>query len=190
MHSTLLNELPWKGDYYTWNNKQQGNERVCSRLDRALGNSEWMMKWGHAILEYELPNISDDAPMILKVNHCQSNIKVPFRFFNVWAEHSRFESIVRGTWQVRKATQGMHNVWCKLKDLKTIFRKLNNEEFRNIAQRVEIARRNLAEVQQQIKIQYNDNLQMKEADALKELEKWSMIEENIMKQKTKLNGLN
>lgn len=44
MQSTLLNELPWKGDYYTWNNKQKGNDGVCSRLERHLGNSEWMMK--------------------------------------------------------------------------------------------------------------------------------------------------
>ncbi|KAH0752317.1 hypothetical protein KY285_005465 [Solanum tuberosum] len=149
MHSTLLNELPWKGDYYTWNNKQQGNEMVCSRLDKALGNSEWMMKWGHVILEYELPNISDHAPMIPK-----STVDLNLLF------------------KIRGKFERLH-------------KKLNNEEFRNIAQRVAIARRNLAEVQQQIKIQYNDTLQMKEDDALKKLEKWSMIEVNIMKQKSR-----
>ncbi|XP_059310987.1 uncharacterized protein LOC132062428 [Lycium ferocissimum] len=38
-----LNEVAWRRDYYTWNNKQYGEDRVCSRLDRALGNHEWMM---------------------------------------------------------------------------------------------------------------------------------------------------
>ncbi|XP_060212233.1 uncharacterized protein LOC132639857 [Lycium barbarum] len=70
-----LNELPWKGDYYTWTNKQYGSDRVCSRLDRALGNYEWMMTWGQVTLEYELPGISDHTPMLLTLTTLQRNIK-------------------------------------------------------------------------------------------------------------------
>ena len=33
-----INELRWKGSYYTWNNKQIGNSRISSRIDRAFGN--------------------------------------------------------------------------------------------------------------------------------------------------------
>lgn len=39
-HNLLVNELPRNGEYYTWSNKQLGSARVCSRLDRALGNDE------------------------------------------------------------------------------------------------------------------------------------------------------
>ena len=40
-----INELRWKGSYYTWNNKQIGNSRISSRIDRAFGNDAWMDKW-------------------------------------------------------------------------------------------------------------------------------------------------
>ena len=33
-----INELQWKGNYYTWNNKQIGNARISSKIDRAFGN--------------------------------------------------------------------------------------------------------------------------------------------------------
>ncbi|XP_070017064.1 uncharacterized protein LOC142172435 [Nicotiana tabacum] len=48
-HNLSLNELPWKGDYYTWSNKQQGSDRIYSRrLDRAMANDEWMLHYGHS----------------------------------------------------------------------------------------------------------------------------------------------
>ncbi|KAH0679514.1 hypothetical protein KY290_021611 [Solanum tuberosum] len=58
----LLIELAQKGNYYTWTNKQLGAARICSRIDRAFGNHEWMMKWGHLHIVYELPQMSDHAP--------------------------------------------------------------------------------------------------------------------------------
>ena len=33
-----IHELQWKGSYYTWNNKQIGNARISSKIDRAFGN--------------------------------------------------------------------------------------------------------------------------------------------------------
>ncbi|XP_075080184.1 uncharacterized protein LOC142165723 [Nicotiana tabacum] len=54
--------IPWlicgyfnvKGECYTWTNKQQSSDRICSRLDRAFGNHDWMMQWGHVVMEYDL----------------------------------------------------------------------------------------------------------------------------------------
>lgn len=40
INSTLLSELQWKGDCYTWSNKQHGVERVSSKIDRAFGNHD------------------------------------------------------------------------------------------------------------------------------------------------------
>ncbi|XP_016499265.2 uncharacterized protein LOC107817887 [Nicotiana tabacum] len=63
--------IPWliceyfnvKGEYYTWTNKQQSSDRICSRLDRAFGNHDWMMQWGHVVMEYDVPLISDHTPI-------------------------------------------------------------------------------------------------------------------------------
>ncbi|XP_070043677.1 uncharacterized protein [Nicotiana tomentosiformis] len=90
LQHTVLTELPWKGDYYTWSNKQSGTDRVSSRLDRVFGNYEWMMSWGHVETNYGLPQISDHAPMLLSLTTSTWKGRVPFRFFNIWAEHDEF----------------------------------------------------------------------------------------------------
>ncbi|XP_075077058.1 uncharacterized protein LOC142163812 [Nicotiana tabacum] len=59
IHTLLLNELPWKWDYYTWSDKQQGADRILSRIDRVFGNDMWIMNCGIVCTEYDTPLISD-----------------------------------------------------------------------------------------------------------------------------------
>lgn len=68
-----LNKLHWSGQYYTWSNKQYGHDRVCSRIDRTLGNGDWMLCWGHIKVDYDISFISDHYPMLL---HLKSATKV------------------------------------------------------------------------------------------------------------------
>lgn len=90
MQTTNLNELLWKGNYYTWSNKQRMEDRIQSRIDRAFGNYEWMMKWDNVTVEYELPGILDHAPMLLRLGVDQANTRSPFRFFDVRVDHKEF----------------------------------------------------------------------------------------------------
>lgn len=65
IHDLSLNEMVWKVEYYTLSNRQLGSNRICSRFDRALGNDEWMLQYGHLVMEYRLPYISEHSPMIM-----------------------------------------------------------------------------------------------------------------------------
>lgn len=42
-----LFEIKSKDSFYSWTNKGQGARRVASRIDRGLGNKEWMDLYGH-----------------------------------------------------------------------------------------------------------------------------------------------
>ncbi|KAG5594738.1 hypothetical protein H5410_035970 [Solanum commersonii] len=53
-------------------------------------------------------------------------------FFNVWAEHSSFLSLVEKEWQKRKAIGHMKNIWIHLRSLKQKIAKLNQEEFKAV----------------------------------------------------------
>ncbi|KAK4736882.1 hypothetical protein R3W88_000579 [Solanum pinnatisectum] len=79
----FLNELLWKGEFYSWSNKQLGSDRIYSRLDRAIGNDEWMMQYGQLVVEYKPPHISYHSPMLLDMKLKPSNTQTPFRFFNL-----------------------------------------------------------------------------------------------------------
>ncbi|XP_070026498.1 uncharacterized protein [Nicotiana sylvestris] len=118
MHELFRTEVHWRGDYYTWSNKQQNNDRIYSKIDRAFGNHEWMMTWGHLIMQYDETFIPNHAPMLLTMVSSNNSIKVPFKIFNIWVEHKEFLEIVKKAWQQTQSTSKMKNIWMKLKSLK------------------------------------------------------------------------
>nr|XP_016457612.1 PREDICTED: uncharacterized protein LOC107781428 [Nicotiana tabacum] len=180
-----LNELAWIGDYYIWSNKQHGVERISNRIDRAFGNYEWMMQWGHVATKYGLPYISDHSPMLLTLYSAPKPSKTPFRFFNIWVDHESFIPIVGRVWNQSFTEDKMKNIWIKLKRLRPLFRTLNTGHYRTISMKIEQARTTLEEVQQKIIIAYNDNLIEEEKSLLQNLEKWSTIEESVLRQKAR-----
>ena len=115
-----VTELQWKGNYYTWNNKQCGEDRISSRIGRAFGNDEWMDKWGHVIIEYGNPNISDHSPMMIILQKTHLYGKVSFKFFNIWTEHESFMDKVDEVWRKDYGNSKMKQVWWKLKNLQPV----------------------------------------------------------------------
>ncbi|XP_059315534.1 uncharacterized protein LOC132066189 [Lycium ferocissimum] len=150
VQNLMVTELPWQGDYYTWSNKQQGGNKVWSRIDRALGNLDWMMIYGHLTIEYNLPHISNHAPMMIRTNQTIPYSKSPFKFFNVW---------------------------------------LNNSEFKGVTTRITQTRLDLKYVQTMINIQYSDALANEEKQILQQLEKWTLIKESIIQQKSRVSWI-
>lgn len=66
-----------------------------------------------------------------------------------------------------------------------MLRKLNNDEFRGFNQKMEETRKKLVDIQVQIHAQCSNALLEIEKDMLQNLEKWSMIEESVLKTKIK-----
>ncbi|XP_009612473.1 uncharacterized protein [Nicotiana tomentosiformis] len=185
INATLLNELQWKDEYFTWSNKQQGSNRVSSKIDRAFGNCDWMMMWGHIVLEYDLPNISKHAPMLLTLQSVNHSIKAPFRFFNIWSEHAKFLELIDVNWKKQLDRDPMQNVWNKLKDLRLVFRQLNQREFQSISLKTEKARKELQCILAELVARYDDSLVIKEKEALMNLQKWNLLGESILRQKSR-----
>ena len=184
-----VTELQWKGNYYTWNNKQCGEDRIASRIDRVFGNDEWMDKWGHVITEYGNPNISDHRPMMMTLQKAHQYGKVGFKFFNVWIEHDSFMDKVEVVWRKDYGNSKMKQVWWKLKNLQPFLTQLNNKEFKYIGKQIEMARVEIENVQDQLKEKVTDELVGMEKELLIKLEKWSMIEESALRQKARIKWI-
>ncbi|XP_075087887.1 uncharacterized protein LOC107829334 [Nicotiana tabacum] len=136
-NALLLNEIPWKGEYYTWTNKQRGNDRVCSRIDKVIANDEWMLQCGHLTAVYGELFISDHTPLLIPMREARRNIKVPF-----------------------KRVQGDYR----------------EDESRKIKPEKDSRRTGGA---------YSDALVNQEKNYLIQLEKWSLIEESALQQKSR-----
>ncbi|XP_004252413.1 uncharacterized protein [Solanum lycopersicum] len=184
-----VTELQWKGNYYTWNNKQCGEDRISSRIDRAFGNDEWMDKWGHVTTEYGNPSISNHSPMMIVLQKTHQYGKVSFKFFNIWTEHESFMDKVEEVWIKDYVNSKMKQVWWKLKDLQPVLTQLNKKEFEYIGKQIEMARVEIAKVQDQLKEKATDEIVGMEKELLIKLEKWSLIEESALRQKARIKWI-
>lgn len=125
-----------------------------------------MMQFGHLILQYGKPFVSDHAPMLIPIRTTMNNNKVPFRFFNVWADHSSFLQIVEEEWANNKTSSRMKNIWLKLKTLKPKFQQLNAKEYKGITEKIDQSRIALKDIQAQLAEQYTDALVDQEKNCL------------------------
>ncbi|KAH0648141.1 hypothetical protein KY285_033389 [Solanum tuberosum] len=160
-----------------------GSDRIFSRLDRAMGNDEWMMQYGQLVLDYKLPHISDHSLMHLDMKLQTSNTKTPFRFFNVWAKHKDFDSIVHRSWSGGLQGNKLRCIWHKLKELKPQFKELNDKKYRGAIERIQHIRNTLKLIQLNLSKKYTDSMVQEEKELLIQLEKWINIEESIHQQK-------
>jgi len=150
--SAGLSDLQSMGCYFTWSNNS-----VWSKLDRVLVNSQW---WdaGFSGLAHFLPPgcLSDHSASIVSIFDQAVGRRRPFKFFNMWAEHEDFTSIVASAWNVNIEGYRQFSLCKKLSFLKGELKKLNLLHFSHISARAERASKVLKEAQLQLSL-FPDN---------------------------------
>lgn len=124
MSNTELYEMESNGDCFTWSNRQ-GENAIYSRIDRILGNAEWMQHHIHSTLTNMTPNASDHAILVLR-NQKQNYVRIHhFKFINCTAELDTFQETVRNSWTTPLNGRPMLVVWKKLLRLQPLIKKLS-----------------------------------------------------------------
>ncbi|XP_015166936.1 uncharacterized protein [Solanum tuberosum] len=105
-------------------------------------------------------------------------------------DHTRFLPIVKQAWQ-GETNRSMKVVRKKLKRVIRAIKELNNTEFRGVRDMIQTIRTQLHQIQHDM-IDYRQVNDKKDQEkALKQqLEKWSLIEESAMRQKSRVQWLN
>ncbi|XP_021836641.2 uncharacterized protein [Spinacia oleracea] len=98
-----LTTIKTVGRKFTWNNKQDGVDRVFTRIDRVLANSNWGDCFENAEACFLPEEDFDHCPMVLNTHKIDA-VKRPFRFYNMWTSSPKFLEIVQ-------------THWCKCKDV-------------------------------------------------------------------------
>ncbi|KAL6220498.1 hypothetical protein ACLB2K_008254 [Fragaria x ananassa] len=88
-----LIDIPTKGLAFTWT-----NQRVEERLDRALGNQEWLDSWVTMDCCTLTRATSDHCPILLTCSRIQQVFRPPFRFQSFWMQQPKFLSVVGDFW--------------------------------------------------------------------------------------------
>ncbi|XP_020252332.1 uncharacterized protein LOC109829702 [Asparagus officinalis] len=161
--SSHLKHLKSTCCYFTWCNKQDVDTRIWSRLDRVLVNDDWIHNYTSSQVEFLLLNCSDHSLALLSIDDEEFEGKRPFRFFNMWTNHSDFIPIVKVIWEQDINGYNMYKLFQKLKCLKPVLKNLNKRHFMNISEQVLRAKEELEDTQRQlIDEPFNSNLISKE----------------------------
>nr|XP_016476393.1 PREDICTED: uncharacterized protein LOC107797984 [Nicotiana tabacum] len=92
LENTGMTELKTVCIEFTWT-----NNRVYSRIDRALVNARWMMNMTQLEVVLQDPLFSDHTPVCVYFEHDHQPMPKLFKFFNNQAEHKEFQRLVKDT---------------------------------------------------------------------------------------------
>ncbi|XP_048490011.1 uncharacterized protein LOC125491972 [Beta vulgaris subsp. vulgaris] len=98
-----LDDVRSSGYYLTWNNKQQGNVRVFSKLDRIMENEAWLNEG-----------------------------KKPFKYYTMWRLSIEFNARVSRCWNTHIVGSKTYVVCKKMKLIKKKMQDLNRTGFNDI----------------------------------------------------------
>ncbi|XP_075074577.1 uncharacterized protein LOC142162154 [Nicotiana tabacum] len=185
LNSTSLAEMKYVGRNYTWT-----NNHVYSKIDRALVNHVWLSLWPHLEVVVRDPYFSNHALLCITLTEQQNKCVEPFKFLNYLADHHEFLQIVERTWNTPVQGIPMERLWLKLKMMKQQMKMLNATNFSKVDVRVQIARQQLTELQEQMRDSLPAHeLYIKEKELKENLEKWILVEESILRQKSRVQWL-
>ncbi|XP_074318738.1 uncharacterized protein LOC141655561 [Silene latifolia] len=156
------------GALFTWSNKQEATDRVYSRLDRALGNLEWMEMFGDYIAHFHPEGLFDHCPCTLGTADC-------------------FKDSVKSVWdRVYQGTR-MFSVVKKLKALKPALKAINKHCFSDIENTTNITSLALEHIQQElVSDPGNLDLLQQQMDLANNLKELIASRDNFLSQKAKI----
>ncbi|XP_039042840.1 uncharacterized protein LOC120181870 [Hibiscus syriacus] len=103
------------GPLYTWSNKQQ-DSFLSRKLDRVMVNHCWFEAFPSSEVEFQVLVESDHSSALVWLHkEAATNKPKPFKFFNFWAMHPDFLSIVSDSWQAPAIRNPTHFLFLKLK---------------------------------------------------------------------------
>lgn len=60
-----VHDVKHHGRLFTWTNKQAGDNRVISKIDRVLGNDQWEDKFPNSLVHFLAEEEYDHIPMVV-----------------------------------------------------------------------------------------------------------------------------
>ena len=147
----------------------------------------------NAFTEVLPPGISDHCPLVtsLNVNPDPGPKKlIPFKFFNLWADHLDFIGLVKEAWSNEVFRTPMFRLTRKLKGVKAILKAFNSRSFGRLHEHVEAARETLSQAQSAVL--NNPSIPMQgenEKSCLKNYHDLAIAEEGFLNQNLESSGL-
>ncbi|XP_026459483.1 uncharacterized protein LOC113360158 [Papaver somniferum] len=147
---SFLFDLAYSGCFHTWKNGHTDDNRILSKLDRAMVNMEWVTRFSDSKAVFLEAGISDHSSMVVSIFEDRVHGPPPFKFYNFMTEEPDFLNLVREVWEEPVRGNPMFVFITKLKKVKSRIIQWKRERFKNIPALVEIAKDELCTIQKHI----------------------------------------
>lgn len=182
-----LQELRSSRAFFTWNNKQEGEEKVYSRIDRVVVNSDWITALPVSEVHYMNEGLYDHCPAIVNWDNGKGNQRRQFKYFNMWKMADDFKERVKHSWEAEIAGNKLFKVIGKMNILKAILTKLNKKRFSIIERKAEHAMEELKRCQTELQgDERNKELIEKEIYLSQKYRTWGEARELFLRQKSRM----
>uniref|UniRef100_A0A803P5S5 DUF4283 domain-containing protein n=1 Tax=Cannabis sativa TaxID=3483 RepID=A0A803P5S5_CANSA len=182
-----LEDVKFFGNFFTWSNKQLGDERIYSKIDRVLANPSWLDSHPNAEVVFLNEGLLDHSPAVLTISVLLLGGKKPFWYFKMWASHPEYNKLVRDRWLERDKGTKMFQIVTKLKGLKLLFKLLNKQRFAKLPIAHAKAKEELEECQKELhQNPMNIDLQSREVAVRKEFASIQNAYASFLQQKAKI----
>lgn len=182
-----LLDMKYNGATFTWNNKQEGGDRVFSKIDKTLVNLTWVKLFPGTKTSFLPEGLYDHCPALVKFFNYSNPSYKPFRYFNMWSQFPNFLVRIRQSWLEPAYGIPMYCLMTKLKCLKPVLKAINKEKFSNIERRVDEVKQILVGIQLNLQANPQDaQLLNEEIQMAKELRQAQNAKTSFLRQKKQI----
>lgn len=182
-----VTDLSFTGDLFTWWDCNIGSP-TFKKLDRCLVNGAWLSTFPEAQCKFLARGLSDHNPAAVCMGLTREKVKKPFVFFNYLINEKNFLDEVKLAWQYQVAGDPWYVLTMKLKKVKMAMRKLNFDKG-NVHSLVSSARDALFHLQNNLPAIPSNAQLVEERLLIADFQKALRIEENFLKQKSRVQWL-
>ncbi|KAL2923736.1 Photosystem I assembly protein Ycf3 [Bienertia sinuspersici] len=184
-----LIDIPYGGQLFIWSNKQMGEDRVFSKIDRVMANEAWLETFSKVNATFLPEGISDHCPALVRIMNDDSEGKKPFKYYRMWREAKGFKEKVRMAWEGHDQGTSMYKLTRKLKRVKESMKELNRLGFCSIQADAHKAYQQLILTQKQVHNSPKDvGLAEEEREAHRNYKLKQKIYEQFLQQKLNVSG--
>ncbi|XP_022024390.1 uncharacterized protein LOC110924702 [Helianthus annuus] len=182
-------DLNQSGLQFTWSQKPKKGIGLMKKIDRVMGNSQFLTIFPNAVAVFYPARLSDHSPSVLKIPVLGKVKHKPFKFANFLVHKPQFLDIVKRIWETDVRGVFQFSVVKKLRMLKSPLRVLLFQQG-NLHQKVQVLREKLDQIQRELDSNpASVAISEEETITRRSYQEALLDEERFLKQKSKVDWL-